>query len=181
MPFEEGVLAGDMAARWSEVPASTIGRRDLLVVGAGAAAALLIAGSEPLRRAISASAASPADIVRSFPKSRWDWTVELAVLHRIDADRAGALALLWAALELDLDPAQTWRSKPALRLYDLYAAASDAAGRTALAALVRARSDHPALLARATLWSDALRPAHPRMWRTTGPDQQLLGIFLAQA
>lgn len=174
-------MVGDMAARWSKVPASTIDRRDLLVIGAGAAAALLIAGREPLRRAISATGTSPAEMVRSFPKSRWDWTVELAVLHRIDADRPGALALLWAALELDLDPAQTWRQKPALRLYDLYAAATDAAGRTALATLVRDRSGHPALLARATLWSDASRPAYPRMWRTTGPDQQPLGIYLAQA
>jgi hypothetical protein len=181
MPFEEGVMVGDMAARWSKVPASTIDRRDLLVIGAGAAAALLIGGSEPLRRAISASTASPADIVRSFPKSRWDWTVELAVLYRIDADRAGALALLWAALELDLDPAQAWRQKPALRLYDLYAAASDAAGRAALAALVRSHSKHQALLARATLWSDASRPAYPRTWRTVGPDQQPLGIYLAEA
>ena len=174
-------MVGDMAARWSEVPASTIDRRDLLVLGAGAAAALLIAGNEPLRKTISAAATSPAQLVESFPKSRWDWTVELAVLHRIETDRPGALALLWTALELDLDPSQTWRQKPALRLYDLYAAASDAAGRIALAALVRARSTHPALLARATLWSDISRPAHPRMWRTAGPDNRPLGIYLAQA
>jgi hypothetical protein len=171
-----------IVSEWSDGPdgASKIGRRDLLVVSAGFAAALL-AGSGPLARAISRVAASPADLVRSFPKSRWDWTVELAVLGRIDADRPGALALLWAALELDLDPAQKWRTKPALRLYDLYAAASDTAGRTALAALVRARSDHPALLARAGLWSDISRAAHPRMWRTTAPDQRPLGIYLAQA
>ena len=177
-------MAGDMAARWSEVPASvgTIGRRDLLVLSAGAVAALLLADDKQLHRALALAAPlSPAEVVRNLPKSRWDWAVELAVLHRIDADRPAALALLWAALELDLDPAQTWRNKPALRLYDLYAAASDAPGRTALAALVRDRSSHPALLARATLWSDASRPAYPRVWRTTGPDQQLLGIFLAQA
>lgn len=175
-------MAGDMAARWSEVPASTIDRRDLLVLGAGAAAALFLAGSAPLRRAVQSTAKlTPAETVRALPKSRWDWTVELAVLHRIEADRAGALALLWAALELDLDPAQKWRTKPALRLYDLYAAASDAAGRTALAALVRARSTHPALLARASLWSDTSRAAHPRMWRTAGPDNRPLGIYLAEA
>lgn len=174
-------MVGDMAARWSEVPASTIDRRDLLVLGAGAAAALLMAGNEPLREAISDAAISPAEMVGSFPKSRWDWTVELAVLHRIEADRATALALLWAALELDLDPSQKWRAKPALRLYDLYAAASDAEGRVALAGLVRARSSHPALLARATLWSDRSRPAFPRMWRTAGPKGEPLGIYLAQA
>jgi hypothetical protein len=141
-----------------------------------------MAGSQPLRRTISLTARlSPAEMVRAFPKSHWDWTVELAVLHRLEADRAGALDILWAALELDLDPTQKWRSKPALRLYDLYAAASDIAGRTALAALVRDRSEHPALLARAELWSDISRAAHPRMWRTTAPDQQPLGIYLAQA
>lgn len=175
-------MAGDMVARWSEVPASAIDRRDLLVLGAGAAAALFLTGSAPLRRAIRSTATlSPAEIVRSFPKSRWDWTVELAVLHRIEADRPAALALLWAALELDLDPSQKWRTKPALRLYDLYAAASDAAGRTALAVLVRTRSTHPALLARATLWADISRGAHPRMWRTAGPDDRPLGIYLAEA
>jgi hypothetical protein len=107
--------------------------------------------------------------------------VELAVLSRLDTDRAGALSLLWAALELDLDPTQKWRMKPALRLYDLYAAIADGSGRLALADLVRARSADPALLARATLWSDASREAHPRMWRTVGPDHRPLGIYLARA
>lgn len=177
-------MVGDMTARWSEVPASeaAIGRRDLLVIGAGAAAALFLANDNVLRRAIALAAPMPAaDFVRSIPKPRWDWTVELAVLNRIDTDRGAALALLWAALELDLDPSQQWRTKPALRLYDLYAAATDVVGRSALAAFVRERSSHPALLARATLWSDTSRAAHPRMWRTTGPDQRPLGIYLAQA
>jgi hypothetical protein len=178
-------MTGDMAAaRWSEVPASTstIGRRDLILIGASAAAALFLAGSEPLRRLIGDTGArTPAQVVRSLPKSRWDWTVELAVLHRLDADRAGALALLWAALELDLGPRRRWRRRPALRLYDFYAAASDSDGRLALAALVRAHSADPALLARATLWSDITRTPHPRVWRTVGPDGQPLGIYLAPA
>ncbi len=177
-------MAGGMTARWSEVPVTdaALGRRDLLVIGAGAAAALFLASDNALRRAIALAAPMPAmDFVRSIPKARWDWAVELAVLNRLDGDRAAALALLWAALELDLDPSQKWRIKPALRLYDLYAAATDAEGRAALAALVRERSSHPALLARATLWSDTSREAHPRMWRTTGPDQRPLGIYLTQA
>jgi hypothetical protein len=120
-------------------------------------------------------------MVRAFPKARWDWTVELAVLHRLDTDRNGALALLWAALELDLDPTQKWRLKPALRLYDLFAAASETGGRLVLAALVRARSKEPALLARASLWSDPARSAQPRLWRTVGPDQAPLGIYLRPA
>jgi hypothetical protein len=169
-----------IATQWSDIPdgRAQLGRRDLLVVTAGAAASLLIAGRDPLARLLRQTATTPAELVRSFPKSRWDWTVELAVLSRLDADRAGALALLWAALELDLDRGQKWRRKPALRLYDLYAAASDPAGRAALAALVRARTTLPALLARATLWSDASRPAHPRLWRTVGPNRQPLGIHL---
>lgn len=177
-------MTGDMAARWSEVPAQspTLGRRDLLVIGAGAAAALFLAQSEPLRRSMARAAPlAPAQMVRSFPKSRWDWTVELAVLHRLDNDRTAALDLLWAALELDLDPTQKWRRKPALRLYDLYAAVADTTGRQALAALVRSRSTEPALLARASLWSDASRAPLPRLWRTVGPDRQPLGIYLAQA
>ena len=176
-------MAG-IATHWSDGPDGTaqIGRRDLLVVTAGAAVALFLAADPRLELTLgSAAALSPADLVRTFPKPHWDWTVELAVLARLDTDRAGALALLWAALELDLDPTQKWRLKPALRLYDLYAAAADGTGRAALASLVRARSTDPALLARATLWSDATRRAHPRMWRTVGPDRQSLGIYLAQA
>ncbi len=176
-------MATGIVSEWSELPdgASKLGRRDLLVVSAAAAAGLLIAGRDPLTRLLRQTAKTPAELVRALPKSRWDWTVELAVLSRLDADRAGALALLWAALELDLDPAQKWRLKPALRLYDLYAAASDVASRAALAELVRSRSSHPALLARTTLWSDASRVAHPRLWRTVGPDRQPLGIYLAEA
>lgn len=176
-------MAG-IATHWSDGPEGTagIGRRDLLVVSAAAAAALFLAADPKLALTLGREAASsPADIVRSFSKPHWDWTVELAVLARLDTDRAGALALLWAALELDLDPAQKWRLKPALRLYDLYAAATDSAGRTALAALVRSGSTDPALLARATLWSDASRVASPRMWRTVGPDRRPLGIYLARA
>jgi len=142
---------------------------------------LLIAGSDPLTRLVTAPMTSPAEMVRAFPKPRWDWTVELAVLYRLESDRNGALALLWAALELDLDPAQKWRLKPALRLYDLFAAASDSAGRLALADLVRARSSEPALLARATLWSDPARLPQPRLWRTVGPDLSPLGIYLTPA
>jgi hypothetical protein len=167
---------------WSTLPdGRSIGRRELLVVSAATAATLLIAGSDPLNRLITAPVTSPADMVRAFPKARWDWTVELAVLHRLDTDRNGALALLWAALELDLDPTQKWRLKPALRLYDLFAAASETGGRLALAALVRARSKEPALLARASLWSDPARSAQPRLWRTVGPDQAPLGIYLRPA
>jgi hypothetical protein len=168
-----------MAARWSEVPASRLGRRDLLVIGAGAAAALLMAGSEPLRKAIAPTMPlTAAELVRSFPKNRWGWMVELAVLHRLDTDRNAALTLLWAALELDLDPVQTWRRKPALRLYDLFAALSD---RPALANLVRTRSTDPALLARALRWDDPKRAADTRIWRTTGPDRRPLGILIAGA
>ncbi|MEO7221996.1 MAG: hypothetical protein ABIY37_05935 [Devosia sp.] len=176
-------MAAQVAAHASVVPdaGSSIARRDLLLVSAGAAAAMFFAANQPVRRTIALSAAlTPAERVRALPKLHWDWTVELAVLHRFDTDRSGALALLWAALELDLDPSQTWRTKPALRLYDLYAAASDVTGRAALADLVRAQSTHPALLARATLWSDPSRAAHPRLWRTVGPDRQPLGIYLAQ-
>jgi hypothetical protein len=175
-------MAGDMAARWSEVPAPRLGRRDLLVIGAGAAAALLMAGSEPLRKAIvPAALLTPAELVRSFPKNRWGWMVELAVLHRLDTDRNAALTLLWAALELDLDPAQKWHRKPALRLYDLFAALSDRPARTALASLVRTRSTDPALLARATRWDDPARAVETRIWRTTGPDGRPLGILIARA
>jgi hypothetical protein len=167
---------------WSALPDSrSIGRRELLVVSAATAATLLIAGSDPLARLVTGTSQSPAELVRAFPKPRWDWTVELAVLHRFDSDRNGALALLWAALELDLDPTQKWRLKPALRLYDLFAAASDTAGRLALAELVRARSGEPALLARAVLWSDPDRTPRPRLWRTVGPDRRPLGIYLTQA
>ena len=167
---------------WSGSPdTAAIGRRDLMVVTAAAAAALFLAADPKLEAAFSSTALSPADLVRSFAKPHWDWTVELAVLSRLDTDRSGALSLLWAALELDLDPTQKWRLKPALRLYDLYAATADSAGRLALADLVRARSADPALLARATLWSDASREAHPRMWRTIGPDHRPLGIYLARA
>jgi hypothetical protein len=156
----------------------------MLVVGASAAAALILAGSGPLQQTIAAlrpSPVSPADIVRSFSKGRWDWTVELAVLHHVDADRAFALELLWAALELDLDPGVKWRRKRAVRLYDLYAAASDPAGRAALARLVATRSSDAMLLARATLWTDTSRSRRSRLWRTTGPDGALLGIRLAAA
>ena len=178
----EGKQMSGVVSEWSALPdGRPIGRRELLVVSAATAATLLIAGSEPLARLVTAPAMSPAEMVRAFPKPRWDWTVELAVLHRLDSDRSGALALLWAALELDLDPTQKWRLKPALRLYDLYAAASDAAGRMALATLVRTRSTEPALLARASLWSDPDRTPHPRVWRTVGPDLSPLGIYLAQA
>ena len=167
---------------WSALPdGRSIGRRELLVVSAATAATLLIAGSDPLARLVGASAQSPAEIVRAFPKARWDWMVELAVLHRLDGDRSAALGLLWAAFELDLDPAQKWRMKPALRLYDLFAAVSEMSGRLALAELVRARSTEPALLARASLWSDPGRTPQPRLWRTVGPDRQPLGIYLAQA
>jgi hypothetical protein len=174
-------MAGTVAD-WSTLPdGRSMGRRDLLVVSAAAAASLLIAGSGPLTRLVTPSSAVPAEIVRGFPKARWDWTVELAVLYRIDSDRDGALALLWAALELDLDPAQKWRLKPALRLYDLFAAASERSQRLALAELVRARSTEPALLARASLWSDPARLPQPRLWRTFSPDGGPLGIYLAPA
>lgn len=167
---------------WSGSPdTAAIGRRDLMVVTAGAAAALFLAADPKLEAAFSSSTLSPADLVRSLPRPHWDWTVELAVLSRLDADRPGALSLLWAALELDLDPTHKWRLKPALRLYDLYAAIADGNARLALAELVRTRSSDPALLARATLWSDAAREAHPRMWRTVGPDHRPLGIYLARA
>ncbi len=154
------------------------GRRRLLVVSASAAAALLLAANTPLLGLVGSAAVpatTPADFVRTLPKRRWDWAVEFAVLHQLDLDRAHALALLWAALELDLDPSIRWRRKRALRLYDLYAAASDASGRRALAMLVTANSADPALLARAARWSDPSprrpptplahhRPRRPSSW-----------------
>ena len=174
----------EIASHWSGLSdaAASVGRRDLLVLTATAAAALLVANDPRLHEALAPQTTmDPAEAVRAFPKFRWDWTVELAVLQRLDTDRTGALALLWAALELDLDPAATWRLKPALRLYDLYAAMSDFDNRSALAELVRQRTAHPALLARASLWSDRLRASGPRLWRTVGPDRQSLGIYLTQA
>ena len=167
------------APYWSEVSRDgRIGRRGLLILSAGAAAALLTAGNAPL---LPGTPISPQDFVRSLGKARWGWTVELAVLQRFGNDRRAALDLLWAALELDLDPAQLWRRRPALRLYDLYAAAADANGRAALAKLVAARSSDPALLARAALWSDPARPPRSRLWRTMGPDRQPIGIALGGA
>ncbi|MEQ1770465.1 MAG: hypothetical protein ABL879_11555 [Devosia sp.] len=169
-----------ITAEWSAVPADAVDtRRRALIVSASAAAALLIAGSEPLRQVIAASALAqtPADIVRRIPARRWGWTVELAVLQQLDRDRPRALALLWAALELDLLRAHR-RKQPALRLYDLYAAASDAAGRAELAALVTANSRHPALLARAALWSDPARSRRTRLWQTVTRDGQPQSIRL---
>jgi hypothetical protein len=171
---------------WSGLSAGEVdrGRRRMLVVGASAAAALILAGSLPLKQAIAtlrSGPLGPADIVRSFGKARWDWTVELAVLHHIETDRGFALDLLWAALELDLDPAAKWRRKRGLRLYDLYAAAATDADRARLVRLVTSRSADPALLARAVLWADATRPRRFRLWRTTGADGRMLGIRLAPA
>ena len=175
-------MAEAVAAKWSGVPDAPAdpGRRRMLVVSATAAAAMLVAGNDALRRSL-APALTPDEIVRSFSKARRDWTVELAVLHHLDIDRTYALALLWAALELDLDPAAGWRRKRALRLYDLYAAASDTAGRRALAELVRSRSGDPALLSRAARWFDATGPRRPRLWRTTDRTGRLLGIHLNRA
>ena len=165
---------------WSAVSGGDIriGRRDLLVLSAGAAAALLLGGNALL---VPPTPPSPSDFVRALSKSRWGWQIELAVLQRLDTDRAAALALLWAAIELDLDPTQRWRRKPALRLYDLYAAASGESGRLALAALVRSRSADPALLARAGRWSQPARVPAPRLWRATGPARRPLGILLSPA
>ena len=165
---------------WSAVSGGDIriGRRGLLVLSASAAAVLLMGGVPPL---VQPSALSPSEFVRALSKTRWGWQVELAVLQRLDADRAAALALLWAALELDLDPTQRWRRKHALRLYDLYAAASGGSGRLALSALVRSRSADPALLARADRWSQPARAPAPRLWRATGPDRRPLGILLGPA
>jgi hypothetical protein len=160
------------------------GRRRMLVVGASAAAALILAGRLPLQQTLAAlrpGLLTPAEIVRSFGRAKWDWTVELAVLHQIETDRPFALELLWAALELDLDPAVKWRRKRALRLYDLYAVATDAAGRAALARLVTARSGDVALLTRARLWVDNSRQRRARLWRAAGPDGRMLGIRLAPA
>jgi hypothetical protein len=157
-----------------------IGRRGLLVLSASAAAALMVGGSallvQPMTRVLSSS-----EFVRALSKTRWGWQVELAVLQRLDTDRKAALDLLWAALELDLDPTQRWRRKHALRLYDLYAAASDEGGRMALAALVRSRSNDTSLLSRARRWSQPIPERAARLWRTIGPDRQPLGILLGPA
>ena len=162
---------------WSEVSGEArIGRRALLVLSAAAAAAMFTVGKQPV-----AATVSPQDFVRSLGKFRWSWNVELAVLQRLDTDRGAALDLLWAALERDLDPAQRWRQKPALRLYDLYAAAADVNGRAALARLVASRSSDAALLARASLWSDASRARRSNIWRTMGPDRRSIGIVLRDA
>jgi hypothetical protein len=165
---------------WSTVSRgdSRIGRRSLLVLSAGAAAALLVGSKAP---PIQPAALSPPEFVRALSKSRWGWQVELAVLQRLDTDRQAALDLLWAALELDLDPAQRWRRKHALRLYDLYAAAADDVGRLALVVLVRSRSADTALLARADRWSEPSRASAARLWRTTGPNHRPLGIRLGRA
>ena len=164
------------APYWSEVSGEArIGRRDLLVLSAAAAAFLLTTGKQPI-----AARTSPQDFVRSLSKTRWSWTVELAVLQRYGHDRQAALDLLWAALELHLDPAQRWRQKPSLRLYDLYAAAVDSDGRVALARLVTSRSSDPALLTRAALWSDPSRQRRSSIWHTTGPDGPI-GIDLRAA
>ena len=167
---------------WSAVSGGDIriGRRGLLVLSAGAAATLLIGGVGPLVEP-AAPRLSPSEFVRALSKTRWGWQIELAVLQRLDTDRATALDLLWAALELDLDPAQRWRRKHALRLYDLYAAASGESGRLALAALVRSRSADPTLLARADRWSQPARAPAPHLWRATGPDRRPLGILLGSA
>jgi hypothetical protein len=178
-------MASIVGSYWSGLSPGEVdhGRRRMLVVGTSAAA-LILAGSLPLRQTITtlrSLAITPAELVRSFAKTRWDWTVELAVLHHLEIDRAFALGLLWAALELDLDPAVKWRRKRAQRLYDLYAAATGAPGRAALALLVTARSSDPALLSRAALWADPSRHRRPRLWRTTAPDGRTLGIRLAPA
>ena len=173
-----------VGADWSSLSDGEVDRgRRLLIVSASAAAALLLANSPPLRQTLAAltPAADPAGIVRSFGKARWDWTVELAVLHHVETDRAYALDLLWAALELDLDPKAKWRRKRARRLYDLYAAAAGAPGRAALARLVISQSADPALLARAALWADTSRSRPPRLWRAAGPNGRMLGIHLDAA
>lgn len=154
------------APYWSEVSGEArIGRRDVLVLSAAAAAFLLATGKQPI-----AATVSPHQFVRSLSKTRWSWTVELAVLQRYGDDRQAALDLLRAAIELDLDPTQRWLQKPSLRLYDLYAAAVDSNERAALARLVTSRSSDPVLLARAALWSDPSRQRRASIWRTTGPD-----------
>jgi hypothetical protein len=168
------------APYWSEVSGEArIGRRGLLILSAGAAVAFLTAGkSLPLGRPTP----TPQQFVRALSKNRWGWNVELAVLHQYAADRRYALDLLWAALEFDLDPAQRRQQRPAYRLYDLYAAASDASGRGALARLVvAAPSSDPALSARAQFWSDPSRRRGSRIWRTMGPDRRPVGIVLSDA
>jgi hypothetical protein len=166
-------MTAKTAPCWSEESGERrIGRRELFVLSAAAAATLLTAGSAP-------SLAAPArDLVGAVGSARWGWTVELAVLQRLGKDRRAALELLWAALERDLTRPMR---KPSLRLYDLYAAATDSAGRAALARLVLARSSDPALLSRTLLWSDPVRQRRNSLWRTTGPDRQPIGIDLAQS
>jgi hypothetical protein len=167
------------APYWSEVSGEArIGRRGLLILSAGAAAALLTAGkSLPL----ASPPLTPQQFVRALSKTRWGWNVELAVLHQYATDRRYALDLLWAALELDLDPAQRRQQRPAYRLYDLFAAASDASGRAALARLVEARSLDAALLARTQFWLDPARRRPLRVWHTIGPDRRPIGIVLNDA
>ena len=68
---------------WSAVSGGTarLGRRDLLILTAGAAAAL-IAGTMPAMRP-AATQLSPHQFVRALSKTRWGWQVELAVLQRL--------------------------------------------------------------------------------------------------
>jgi hypothetical protein len=168
------------APYWSEVSGEArIGRRGLLILSAGAAAALLTVGN-PLSSTLVIAPVSPQEFVRTLGKARWSWAVELAVLQRLDNDRRGALDLLWAALEVDIDPSQRRHRRPALRLYDLYAAATNADGRAALARLAAASSD-PALISRASLWSDPTRSRRSPVWRTVGPDRRPIGIALSDA
>lgn len=169
------------APDWSEVSGEArIGRRGLLVLSAGAAAALLAGSPSPLFPPAAPSLTAQ-QFVRSLSKVRWGWSVELAVLQHYPTDRRYALDLLWAALELDLDPTQRRQHKPALRLYDLYAAAAGHSGQTALAHLVTSRSSDPKLLARAALWSASARTRRSNIWRTMGPDRRPIGIVLRAA
>jgi hypothetical protein len=151
-----------------------IGRRDLLVLSAAAVAALWLETATPDPASISLPPGSVGG-------PRWGWQVELAVLARLDGDRSGALDLLRSALDRDLDAGARGGRKPALRLYDLYAAIAGAPARIALAERVEARSANPQLLARAARWADPAYRRRSPLWRTVGPDRRPLGIMLDAA
>ena len=171
-------MAKPAGSRWNADPDRAIDRgRRQIMLGAAALAAAVPFAALPT----DAVATDPRSFVRALGRQHWDRAVELTALRNIHPDRGIALRLLWAALEHDLDPRRLWRRKPALRLYDLYAALGTAADREALARLVQTATADLALLARATRWADPTRPIRPRIWRTIDATGAPLGIYIAPA
>lgn len=166
-------MADSLGSRWNTDPDRDVdhGRRRILL----GAAALTIAAPLVAFPA-SAIAADPRGFVLALGGRHWDRAVELTALRHIYPDRTLALQLLGAAIERDL---HSPHRKPALRLYDLYAALGSPVDRLALAGLVRSSTMDTALLARATLWADVSRLSRQRVWRTVNADGTPLGIFIA--